>query len=527
MNEFLAFAAAWLARLWPLSLIAMLTLGVVLLLRVPCRRLFGAERAFQLWLLVPLMLLLAAWPQVPRVGASSLPPVMVRIVTAPAGLSVPVATKASRFDWRGVIVLGWAVGALAMLALAAAAQARFRKRLMGARRLSACRARWPVWQARDADVGPALVGLWRPRIIVPADFHVRYGATEQVLILAHEEMHARRGDVWLSLLAQLIACACWFLPFCGMALDRFRRDQELACDAAVLREHPNRRRSYAHAMLKTQPVRFDLPVGCLWSSRHPVTERIAMLKQHPPHTLRRLSGLAALVALSLGTGQLVLAAGAVGQPTAPDPAANSAAPRSADGFTLRLAASVDGEPVRLRSTSCYKNGDFYTLTEGAAGGLPDWHGRITLVPAEHGQLEVRANLSGGSLAQPVAPHIRMRPGQPGGIQVGEVKTGKDGRSIDRTLKLELTAWPGCVKPAGDAANGDVQFHFATNSARAVAQSIAQQAGLTIENPESLDNTQPVAGNFENVPAPEALRLIGNLVGMTPVFVGKRVRFAPN
>jgi hypothetical protein len=52
------------------------------------------------------------------------------------------------------------------------------------------------------------------------------------------------------------------------------------------------------------------------------------------------------------------------------------------------------------------------------------------------------------------------------------------------------------------------------------------AGLTIENPDSLDNAQPVAGNFEGVPAPEALRLVGNLVGMTPVFSGKQVRFEP-
>ena len=523
MNSLDALIRAWMGHAWHLSLVVTLALGIVVLLRVPCRRWFGAERAFQLWALVPLVLLLAAWPRAPGVGASSLPPVLLRIVTAPVGMSAP-ALEASRFDWRGPLVLGWVVGVLWTLVFATIAQARFRRRLTGAQLMSAPGARLLVWRAGDADLGPALVGLWRSRIIVPVDFDTRYEPAEQALILAHEAMHARRGDVWWSLAAQLVAGVFWFLPFRGWALERFRRDQELACDAAVLREHPARRRSYAHAMLKTQSCRWTLPVGCLWSSRHPVTERIAMLKQPQPRIIRRLFGLATLIALSLGTVQLVLAAGAAGQPGATDPAANFAAPRPAGGFTLRLTASADGEPVRLRSTSCYKDGDFYTLTEGAAGGLPSWNARITVVPAEHGQLEVRAYLSGGSLAKPVSPRIRMRPGQPGGIQLGEVVMGKDGRSIDHTLKLELTTWPGCVKPAEDAASGDVRFHFAISSARDVAQSIAQRAGLTIENPESLNNVQPVEGNFEGAPAPEALRLVGNLGGMTPVFDGKRVRF---
>ncbi len=82
---------------------------IVLLLRVPCRRWFGAQRAFQLWLLVPLMLLLAAWSQAPSVGASGLPPVVLRIVTAPAGWSAS-AVDVSHFDGRATLLLGWAGG---------------------------------------------------------------------------------------------------------------------------------------------------------------------------------------------------------------------------------------------------------------------------------------------------------------------------------------------------------------------------------------------------------------------------------
>lgn len=525
MTSLDGFIRAWPSHAWPLSLVITLSLGVVLLLRVPCRRWFGAERAFQLWLLVPLLTLLASWPHAPRVDATNLPPVVLRIVTVPTG--VAAATAAVRpYDWLGLLVLGWAVGMLVTLAFAAVAQTRFRRRLAGARRSSSLSDRWPVLHAAQVDVGPALIGLWRPQIIVPADFETRYGPTERTLILAHEAMHARRGDVWLSLAAQLMTSAFWFLPFRGFAMNRFRHDQELACDAAVLREHPTHRRSYAQAMLKTQVSRLALPVGCLWSSRHPVTERIAMLKQKPPRTIRQLSGLVALITLGLGMGQLVFAAGSAAQADRTDAARDTATARPAAGFTLRLMAASDGRAVRLRGTSCFRDGDFYTFDEQAAGGIPPWHGRFTVIPAGNGLLETRADLSGGSLPKPIAPRVRMRPGQPGGIQVGEVVHGEDGRSTDRTLKLELTAWPGCVKPAQSEASDDLRLRFDTNSARAVAQGIAQQSGLTIENPESLDDTKPIKGNFEGVPPEVALWIIGNMLDMTATVDGKRVRFTP-
>ncbi len=525
MNSLQPIASVLMSQAWYASLAFVAALSVVLSLRLPCRRLFGAGRAFQLWLLVPLMLLLAAWPQVPTASTSTLPSVVVRIVTAPVALSQQAA-PVDQLDWRPLLALGWAAGVLVTLALAGLAQMRFRRQLAGARCVSGDRDRLPVWRAAQADIGPALIGLWRPRIIVPVDFDTRYDATERGLILAHEAMHARRGDVWLSLVAQLIAGVFWFLPFGGWALVRFRRDQELACDAAVLREHPAGRRSYARAMLKTQSARCALPVGCLWSSRHPVTERIAMLKQNHPRTARHLAGLAAMISLGLGLGQLVYAAGSLDQAGQHGAGKSAAVPTASNAYTLRLAVSANDQPLQPRSTACYKAGDAYALDEQAAGNLPPWRGRITVVPAEHGQLEVRADLSGGSLAKPAAPHIRMQPGQPGGIQIGDTVMDKDGRDIDRSLKLELTAWPGCVKPTDTGAGSKVQFPFRAPSARTVAQSIAQQAGLTIDNPQSLNATQPAAGNFVDMPASEALRLVGNQVGMKPVFDGKRVRFEP-
>ena len=72
---------------------------------------------------------------------------------------------------------------------------------------------------------------------VPADFAARYSADEQDLIIAHERQHAARHDPAANALLALLQCAFWFNPLMHLAASRFRFDQELACDAAVMARH--------------------------------------------------------------------------------------------------------------------------------------------------------------------------------------------------------------------------------------------------------------------------------------------------
>jgi len=87
-----------------------------------------------------------------------------------------------------------------------------------------------------------------------------------------------------------MASLFWFHPMAWWALRALRQDLELACDAAVLSANDAPRALYACAMLKTQATGALLPVGCSWSSRHPITERIVMLKRIQPGHARRLAG---------------------------------------------------------------------------------------------------------------------------------------------------------------------------------------------------------------------------------------------
>lgn len=83
------------------------------------------------------------------------------------------------------------------------------------------------------DTGPALIGVLRPRIVVPQWFFDE-PATSQALILAHERLHRRAGDP-LLLRAALLAVALvpWNIPL-WWQLQRLRTAIELDCDARVM-----------------------------------------------------------------------------------------------------------------------------------------------------------------------------------------------------------------------------------------------------------------------------------------------------
>jgi beta-lactamase regulating signal transducer with metallopeptidase domain len=89
----------WLGRGWLLILAFTATVLMVAALRRPCRRLFGTERAFQLWLLPPLALLASQLPHAADAPSTVLPPVVFAIASAAATLPA-YATAASALDWR-------------------------------------------------------------------------------------------------------------------------------------------------------------------------------------------------------------------------------------------------------------------------------------------------------------------------------------------------------------------------------------------------------------------------------------------
>ncbi|MFX5602942.1 M56 family metallopeptidase, partial [Acinetobacter baumannii] len=63
-----------------------------------------------------------------------------------------------------------------------------------------------------------------------------------MLVLRHEQIHLQRRDVCMNTLFALAQCLFWFNPLIHVAGRCFRLDQELACDALVIRHAPESRR---------------------------------------------------------------------------------------------------------------------------------------------------------------------------------------------------------------------------------------------------------------------------------------------
>jgi beta-lactamase regulating signal transducer with metallopeptidase domain len=276
---------------------------LVLALRAPARRLFGAERAYGLWLIVPAAMLgaLFTW-SVPR--------------QAGGGLSGGARLWLARDGHFNALVIVWAGGLALALGLVALRQWRFEI------------------AARAGRGGPAAVGVIHARLVLPADFTERFDPEERRLVLAHERAHIARLDARATALMVLIQCVGWFNPLLHLAAGAMRVDQELACDAAVIAERPRERRRYAETLLKSQLASSAPLLGCRWSGRaaHPLATRIAALSRPPPSPLRRILGLAAVGLLAAAA----LASARAAQPEQP--------PWPAVLMTLPMTVLLDLDP---------------------------------------------------------------------------------------------------------------------------------------------------------------------------------------
>ncbi|MFZ5638556.1 MAG: M56 family metallopeptidase [Pseudomonadota bacterium] len=366
-----ACAAAALAA----SVASLLLLGLPRLLR----QRFGAGVAYAAWWLLPLSLIAACLPaRTVEVVAQTAPPVASPSLPA---LVVPVAAAVSPapemdVPWWPLLSLAWLAGAIGMGVRLWRQQRRFER---GLGRLRALRD--DLWQAQSRAGLPALLGVVRARIVLPEDFLSRYDHRERRLMLAHERQHRRRGDHLANFAIAALRCAFWFNPLVHLAAARFRHDQELACDEAVIAAHPDSRRAYGEAMLKTLMADRQAPLGCHWGSSHPLKERVMQLKSPLPRAGARRLGAAVVAALALGSGFAVWSAQPARTVSVPaiagaQPQADAFADASALNDGVYLYVDVDdpasGEAVVPRIALWLKPGGTFPVdidSEDAQGAL--------------------------------------------------------------------------------------------------------------------------------------------------------------
>lgn len=110
----------------------------------------------------------------------------------------------------------------------------------------------------ERSVGPAVLGLFRPTVLLPRAVIEGKSADEIELILAHELIHVRRGDPWFALLRSLVLSLWWFHPLVWWAGRRASREAERCCDDAVLAELRCSPARYARCLLDILEIKHRL-----------------------------------------------------------------------------------------------------------------------------------------------------------------------------------------------------------------------------------------------------------------------------
>ncbi len=149
---------------------------------------------------------------------------------------------------------------------------------------------------------PMLIGLFRPTILLPDR---QFSKEALALVLRHELIHCRRGDLWAQALTLAASAMHWFNPLLPFVAREAAFQCEAACDAEVMRgEDFEGRRLYSQTILHM--LRRRMRVATALSTRYHGGKRT--MKQRILRILdtgRKRFGALLIAATALG----VLAAG--------------------------------------------------------------------------------------------------------------------------------------------------------------------------------------------------------------------------
>lgn len=160
---------------------------------------------------------------------------------------------------------------------------------------------------------PIIVGCLRPRIYLPIRLISDPPASGLRYILLHELQHYKHKDAWVHAVMNAAAAVYWFNPVVWYSLKELRNDQEIACDASVLRLlDADEQLDYGHTLLNfaqnLSHSPFLLASGISGSARQ-LEKRIRNIARYRPRTgwqkVRERFLVTALAALILESAALI------------------------------------------------------------------------------------------------------------------------------------------------------------------------------------------------------------------------------
>lgn len=292
-----SFAESWAHFMLGGLIDGSILFALLCLLWLPLRRRVSAQFGYCLFLLVllrvvlPLQVTLPHWCEFPspthetarvlRIAGKDRPVAQLPTMTddieivledepldlhrsqAPIPSITVVASPPSRLSLTAQIMLGWATVVVGLLVWTLVMQLRLRRVLHRTTQIEAGRFELNLDELRTRVgvrqhvsiltscelVSPAVAGLWRPRILLPADFADHLTPQQLRWTILHELAHIRRRDLWLAAFQKVVQIVHFFNPAVWLTNWMINRQREYACDDAALAAGNVPRRECAAAFL--------------------------------------------------------------------------------------------------------------------------------------------------------------------------------------------------------------------------------------------------------------------------------------
>lgn len=244
---------------------------------------------------------------VPSKALVAVPQAPVVIETAPE--AVPVLD----LSWQAFLFGGWLIGVL-VLSAAFGIRLVMVGRIVRQSRLASdrcrkifaeCGGRPEALLESDQVSSPAVCGLLRPTVLMPAGLEDKLTDDQLHSVLLHERGHIQRGDLWINLLQTLLQILYFYNPFVWLANHSIRRIREQANDERVLVMLGGGRECYSHTLIEVARAVFGKPLPFLrligvMETKTQLNERIKHMIQRPIPKTSRLgwTGLAAVTVLA-------------------------------------------------------------------------------------------------------------------------------------------------------------------------------------------------------------------------------------
>jgi len=277
------------------QIVISLLLLILIALEAKAIKSLGANVVYALWLLVPLLLIANNLPQdVISVDDKSIYRYIVEIGAETNAVDL-------NLNWD----LLWLCGCFAILSLGAFAQWK----IYCLTHLESRKVKLEIALPSKLNVvsnsqlsGPVLSGIFKPTLVIPEGFGDLFSQRQQQLMISHELVHFHRGDNLYNLFALLFVAVFWFNPLTWLAYRAFRRSQELACDAVVLKQSSTEDKiSYSKALVQcAERSLHSFSIYSPYGEKNTMLKRIASIKN--PVKIKP-----ALIGLSIALSSTLLA----------------------------------------------------------------------------------------------------------------------------------------------------------------------------------------------------------------------------